>query len=239
MTSDASVEALLPDPSRAPAAERLKAIVGAIEEEIVLGWLHPRERLVEEDLAARFDSKRHVIREAIVELERLGLVERQANKGAAVRALSPKDVRQIYTVREALESLAAQQLPLPCDSTVLAEVTAIQAAHRRAVTEHNPRAAFRANMRFHEVLFGACGNPHLAEAIRTFAQRVHGARSMTAADPLYLRRASAEHDEIVDALRQGDRDRLVKLCSDHIAPSRDAYLAASLLTLGERADESS
>ena len=212
------------DRPRAP--ERLRGIVSAIEEEIVLGWLQPRERLVEEELSARFATKRHVIREAISELERLGLVERQANKGATVKALGRTDVEQIYTVRQALESLAAQQLPLPCDTSLLETLTAIQAVHSRAVASADPRAAFRANMSFHETFFAACGNPHLADAIRLFAQRVHGARSFTAADPVYLRRAAAEHEEMIAALRRGDRERLVALCRDHLGPSRDAYLDA-------------
>src|SRR3546814_9723107 len=60
--------------------------------EIVLGWLQPRERLIEEDLAARFEVKRHIVREAIFELERIGLVERIPHKGAVVRMLQATEV---------------------------------------------------------------------------------------------------------------------------------------------------
>lgn len=211
---------------------RLCAIISEIEEEIVLGWLRPRQRLVEEELAARFETKRHVIREAIAELERLGLVERQANKGATVKVLNQSDVEQIYTIRETLETLAAEQLPLPCDLNLIVALTEIQDVHTRAVNEHDPRSAFRANMRFHETLFKACGNPHLAEAIRTFAQAVHGARSYTAADPNYLRQARDEHIAMIDALQRSDRAQLVRLCKGHIGPSLNAYVDAVLRGTG-------
>ena len=79
------------------------ALVDVLEEEIVLGWLQPRERLVEEELSRRFATKRHLVREAIFELERMGLVERVPNKGAVVRSLDPLEVRQVYDVRIALE----------------------------------------------------------------------------------------------------------------------------------------
>jgi len=81
-------------------------------------------------------------------------------------------------------------------------------------------------MRFHEVLFGACGNPHLVELVQTMAQKVHGARSMTAASPDHLAKSRDEHLAMIEALRMGDRARLVDLCRRHIGPSRDAYVAA-------------
>lgn len=118
---------------RQASAARVKQVANALEEEIVLGWLQPRERLIEEDIAFRFEVKRHVVREAIAELERMGLVERVQNKGAAVRMLSPTEVRQIYSVREALETLAAQQIPLPPLPETITTLIEIQEQHAAAV----------------------------------------------------------------------------------------------------------
>lgn len=211
---------------KAQTTDRVRAVAARLEEDIVLGWLLPRERLVEEELAERLDVKRHVVREALAELERVGLVERIPNRGAVVKWLDPVAVRQIYSVREALETLAAQQIPLPADPAVLASLRALQQVHAEAVEAGDARAAFRANMRFHETLFGACGNPPLVELIQGLAQKVHGARSITAASPNHLALARDEHAAMVEALAAGDRDRLVALCRRHIGPSRDAYIAA-------------
>ena len=54
----------------------LENVVGQLEEDIVFGRRRPRERLVEEDLVSQFGAKKHVIRQALVDLERMGLVER-------------------------------------------------------------------------------------------------------------------------------------------------------------------
>jgi len=191
----------------------------------VLGWLQPRERLVEEDLARRFGVKRHVVREAIFELERMGLVDRVPNKGAVVRSLDPQEVRQVYDVRIALETLAAELIPLPASPDIIAGLRYIQNRHAAAVKAEDPRAAFHANMAFHNALFAACGNPHLADLIHLSAKKVHGARSLTAVDPVYLRRACDEHWAMIEALETGDRQGLVTLARDHILPSRDVYLA--------------
>lgn len=207
-------------------ADRVRSIAAALEEEIVLGWLMPRERLVEEDLAERLAVKRHVVREALAELERVGLVERVPNRGAFVRLLDPAEVRQIYSVREALETLAAEQIALPAPAALLSRLEDIQETHGAAVAAGDARAAFRANMAFHEALFGACGNPHLVDLIQAMAQKVHGARSITAASPDHLALARDEHRAMIAALAAGDRPRLVALCRQHLGPSRDAYIAA-------------
>ena len=151
--------------------DRVRGIAATLEEEIVLGWLMPRERLVEEELAERLDVKRHVVREALAELERVGLVERVPNRGAFVKLLEPTEVRQIYSVREALETLAAEQIPLPAPDELLSQLQQIQDAHSAAVASGDARAAFRANMAFHEALFAACGNPHLVELIQAMLAR--------------------------------------------------------------------
>ena len=200
------------------------ALVDTLEEEIVLGWLQPRERLVEEELSRRFSVKRHVVRESIFELERMGLVERVPNKGAVVRSLDPDEVRQIYDVRIVLETLAAELIPLPAAPETIAELRQIQIQHTAAVDAGDPRKAFHANMAFHNTLFAACGNAHLVELIRQSAQKVHGARSLTAVDPAYLRRACDEHWAMIEALQMGDRPKLAALFKDHILPSRDVYL---------------
>ncbi|MET1029061.1 MAG: GntR family transcriptional regulator [Dongiaceae bacterium] len=212
--------------ARQPATDRAREIVKALEEQIVLGWLMPRERLLEDRLTEQFSCKKHVVREAIAELERMGLVERVLNKGATVRLLGPDEVKQVYSVREVLETLAAEQIPLPAPAAFLDGLTAIQTRHAEAVEANDYRTVFHANMAFHEALFGACGNPYLVEVIRGAAQKVHGARFFTATARPHLLRARDEHWAMIEALRIGDRKSLVDLCRGHIGPSRDAYLEA-------------
>ncbi|OYX00488.1 MAG: hypothetical protein B7Z15_20285, partial [Rhizobiales bacterium 32-66-8] len=101
---------------------------------------------------------------------RVGLVERIPNRGAVVRLLDPAEVRQIYSVREVLETLAAEQISLPIAPDVLGPLRALQQLHAEAVAAGDARGAFRANIRFHETLFRACGNPHLVELIQGLAQ---------------------------------------------------------------------
>lgn len=208
------------------AAPALADVVDALETDIVFGRLHPRERLIEDELMARFGVKRHLVRQALVALERMGLVRRERNRGASVADFLPDEVEQIYGVRQLLETAAATQIPLPLERGVLRHLQSIQRRHDQAVTAGDTLAAFRANNEFHRALFAVCGNAYLSEAIGYFAQKTHVIRSHSIARPEYLREARAQHWAMIDALEHSDRRKLVALCARHLDISRIPYIEA-------------
>jgi DNA-binding GntR family transcriptional regulator len=197
-------------------------LIAALQEEIMLGRLAPGARLVEEELTERFHTKRHVLREAFVELERFGLIERRRNRGASVRQLTIEDVNQIYAVREILERAAAEQMVF--DKKRYQVIEAAQKRHDAAVEAGDAKAVFRANFDFHEALFAACGNPYLAAAIDDFRRKSQVVWSYAIVKPEYFRNAQREHRAMLKALREGDRKRLIGLFADHLDISRQAYL---------------
>lgn len=204
----------------------LEGAVQTLEEEIVLGFLHPRERLVEDELLARFKLKRHVVRQVLVELERMGLVERKRNIGALVRAYTVKEVEDLYAVRLLLECQCVQLIRFPVPQDKLMALEATQNEHDAMIAEGNLRQVFRSNMRFHQQLFALSDNPVLVAAIQDHAQRAHSIRSSSLVLPDQLERARREHWQIIDALKAGDADKLVALCAGHLRPSLEAYVAA-------------
>jgi DNA-binding GntR family transcriptional regulator len=206
------------------AIDPLERIVAALQEDIVLGRLAPGARLVEEDLADQLKTKRHVLRQAFVELERFGLIERKRNRGASVRQLTLDDVAQIYAVREILERAAAAQIPLPMKRADLAPIEAAQRRHDAAVAAFDAKAVFRANFEFHMQLFASCGNPYLAAAIEDFRKKTHVVWSYAIVKPEYFRNAQREHKAMLKAIREGERRKLIELCAQHQNISRRAYV---------------
>lgn len=199
-------------------------IVRALEEEIALGQLAPRERLVEEELAERFDVKRHVARQALADLETMGLVVRQPNRGAAVRDYGTAEIEQLYMVRELVEGRAAELIPLPAPATLIDELNAIHARHCTAVEQGDLRRVFRENLLFHKTFFAACGNVPLVEVIENLAMKAHAIRSYSIGNPELLTRVRNEHAEMIALLKGSDRGRLVALVLQHIQPAKHAYL---------------
>lgn len=184
---------------------------------------------------ARFGYKRHVVRQALAHMEQQGLVQRRKNSGAQVRALSPKEVTEIYALREILETSSARLIRLPVPAAQLAPLVAIQRTHDAAVKAGDPRAVFRANLAFHAALHALSGNDTLIEAIAEYARRTYPVRLSTLVAPEFLEQARQDHKAIIEALRIGDQKRLLALCASHLRPSRDTYLA-NLKRLG-RLDE--
>ena len=138
----------------------------ALEFDILFGNLKPRERLVEDVLMQRFSAKRYTVRQALVDLERMGIVTRTPNRGAAVRDFTDVEVEEIAEVRATLHRRAAQRMKLPAGCGAASrKLEALQRRHDKAVAGRDPRAIDAANEAFHNALFGACGNQHLAQAI--------------------------------------------------------------------------
>lgn len=204
----------------------LAGVVATLEEDIVFGRLHPRERLIEDDLMQRFGIKRYVAREVLAALDRMGLIERRRNVGALVRSFAPKEVAELYALRVLLETEAVRLIPLPVPETSLEKLIAIQRQHDEAVRAKSLPRVFRANLAFHQALFELTGNETLQRAIAEYARQTHSIRFSAMVSGEYRERARREHWQIIEALRAGDRDGLVSLCSEHLPPSRDAYLTA-------------
>ena len=209
--------------AREPAAA---IIAKRIEEDIVLGRRQPRERLVEQDLCDLFDTHRGDVRLALFELEKKGLVERIPNRGAMVRGLTPFEVKEIYAVREELEVMAVRVIPFPVAPADIARLEDLQRQHAKAIADGEMLTVFYSNLRFHQVLYGLCGNACLIETIDLLAQKVYGIRSYANAFPEPLDHARRDHVAMIDALRGARRDDLIALTRRHLKPSPLAYIQA-------------
>jgi DNA-binding GntR family transcriptional regulator len=209
---------------REPAAAAL--IARRIEEDIVLGRRHPRERLIEQELSDLFRTHRGDVRLALFELEKKGLVERIPNRGAMVRGLTPLEVKEIYAVREELEVMAVRIIPFPVASADIERLEQLQREHAAAIANGEMLTVFYSNLRFHHALFGLCGNACLIETIDLLAQKVYGIRSYANAFPESLDRARLDHLERIKALRSSRREELIELSRRHLRPSPEAYIRA-------------
>src|SRR5258708_4739317 len=137
------------------AKEAIASVIArSLEEDIVLGRRHPRERLLEQELSEHFNTHRGDVRLALFELEKRGLIQRIPNRGAIVRDLTPEDVTEIYAVREELEVMALRTIVFPVAATDIDALEEIQKKHSAAVDKGDLLAVFYSNLRFHQVMFG-------------------------------------------------------------------------------------
>jgi DNA-binding GntR family transcriptional regulator len=198
-------------------------IVAVLEQDVIFGRFLPKQRLYEDEFIVRFSTKRHIVRAALQELERKGIVERYPNRGAAVRYFSRSEVAALYELRVILHEAAARRIAVPADPQWLAELEAARDAHAAAVVARDLASVFQTNTLFHRKLFEGAGNPYLSEAIETSNAKTHGIRSHGLGLPALLEKARAEHFAMVDAVQAGDPEALVRLCIEHMSPARAFY----------------
>jgi len=207
-------------------ADALTSMIAVLEEDVVFGRLHPRERLVEDELMERFQVKRHVARDALAILDRMGLIERRKNVGAVVRSFTVQEVQELYDLRGLLETEAARRVALPVPPERLDRLIGIQRQHDAAVAAADARTVFRVNLAFHQELFSLGSSETLRKAIAEYARQTHPIRFASLVSSDYREQARQEHWKMIEALRAGDREALITLCAEHLLPSRNAYLSA-------------
>lgn len=115
-----------------------KHVLAQLRQAILLGEMAPAQRLVENELAERFDVTRASVRAALIELESEGLVERIRNRGSRVRVVTVEEAVAITECRMALEGLCAAKAAVAATEDQLTELAGLGTAMSKAVADGEP-----------------------------------------------------------------------------------------------------
>ena len=141
--------------------------IAIIKARIAEGMLRPGDRIVEEQLAKELGLTRIPLREALIELQHNGFVERHSHKGTYVTKMDLSDAEEIYRVRTALEALAFD-LILERYQGQRVDLTSVEEM-QRAMVEARRRGdelAFReGDLEFHRRIWKLAGNKHLYRSL--------------------------------------------------------------------------
>jgi DNA-binding GntR family transcriptional regulator len=174
--------------------------------------LQAGQRLNESQLAAEFGVSRPPLREAIRTLEAEGLVSSLPRRGAFVRVLSARDVREIFTVRYALESLAGELIIGRDDAPGIAEK--LDRALDRLEAESGKAAlatVVEADLDFHRQLVTAAENLRLLHTWEQAAGEVRLAFTLVDASFFQVQYFEETHRGLVEAVRERDERRMREL----------------------------
>jgi DNA-binding GntR family transcriptional regulator len=183
-------------------------------EKIGSGELNPGERVVEAALAAELGVSSIPVREAIRELVAMGILEFAQHRGAWVRKVSLQETIDTLMVRAAIEPLAARtavdRLRGHCSVLRTALRGILDAARRRDL------AGFQhCNQQLHRAIVEASGSSVFLRVWDSMAYQVRTRftlQYLTEVDPVVL---AKEHEEIVDAIEEGDAKRAATLLRSH------------------------
>ena len=219
MPDDAAVPAAIDIPVHGSTTD---AVTDALREAILSGSLPAGSWLREQDLARSMRVSRTPVREALRLLADEQLVERSANRGCRVRAMTLDDVLAVYVVRESLECLAARTAAARPPAGL---VDRLMELHRRMeAATAAPSELARLNLEFHRTIREATGNAYLDRFLTQVEHAVRRFGQSTFADPDRAAESQAEHMEIIRAIGAGDPELAEQAAGHHMRKARNARI---------------
>ena len=198
----------------------------ALRAAILAGQYRPGDHLGEVELAGSLGVSRGTVREALRHLQQEGLVT-AGNRGMLrVNSLTPGEVRELFEVRAALESLAVREL-IASPRRAAAVAALREALGHLADEEADVTARIQADLAFHLLLCRLAGNSMLVEAWQRLEGRMRVAILNGAAwqAPMMAR---DRHAPIVDAIERGDVPAAVSVVEEHMASAAEHFAQSSV-----------
>lgn len=196
-----------------------------LRQAILKGELQPGERLMEIKLADTLGVSRTPIREAIRKLELEGLVVMIPRKGAAVANITEKDTKNVLEVRRTLEMFAVE---VACDRITEEQMAQLKEAAKAFEASKGSMDLIRiaeTDIHFHEIIYEATHNERLVQILSNLRENMYRYRIEYLKDPNYYDSLVGEHQEILDAIEAGDKEKARVCMKDHIENQQLAVIS--------------
>jgi DNA-binding GntR family transcriptional regulator len=202
---------------------RREALVRSVLTDVFLGRLRAGQHLVAQELADRFGVSQTPIREALITLAGIGVLDLLPNRGAVVRSVTARDVHEVCQVRRVLECEATRAA---CGRIDTGELLALAADTRElTAAAAGPEYVKRArdlDSHLHDLIAASCENALLAREIGRLKLLFRAYRDVSwervEAQNDYRRIPveAREHLAIIDTLIAGDAKAAAKAMAKHI-----------------------
>ncbi|MFH1329327.1 MAG: GntR family transcriptional regulator [Actinomycetota bacterium] len=191
-------------------------IVERLRSRVLSGDLQPGARILQAEIAVQMNTSTTPVREALWELAGAGLLDVDPHRGVIVHVPTRAELVDIYELRLLLEPLAI--------SAAVDNITEDELRRAEQITQRMRAAdlgqVVLANAEFHELLAAASRRPHLIEILT----RLNNVAMIYVVSNLYrvpgrVQIAIDEHQELIAACRQHDKERAVSLIATHLQAS--------------------
>lgn len=205
-----------------------------IRDAIFAGAFAPGSPLREVGLAADLGVSRGSVREGLGLLEREGLIRTAWHRGTRVIDITRVDIDEVYSLRAALDRLAALTAHQNAGDHQLADLDRLVTDMESALDRGAGGADLVIlDMAFHDAVYAAASNARLTTAWRAIRSQVHlfQLRRVELALDHYRTRVVAEHRQLAELIRDGDPARLARAAESHVHSARRGLLADMTLPM--------
>lgn len=197
-------------------SEESSPLVDRFRHDIVNGAFHPRERLVEAELAERYGAKRSTMRAAVLQLTAEGLVEREPNRGARVRALTVEEGIEVAQVRRELESLCARLAAERATAEERECLEQLNAELHEARRDLDMPRYLRLNAAFHTMILEMSRQKVASDVVARLGNLNFNRHFPMTFNTPAPATAEAEHDRLTRAILDGDGDGAAQAMYNHL-----------------------
>lgn len=179
---------------------------------ILTGEMAPGTPIRQDAIAERLGVSRVPLREALRTLEGEGQVTYRPHRGYQVADLSLDDLLEVYRIRELLETEATMKAVGSVDVATLEQA---QRDIEKAALDNDIVGMAAANRQFHFAMLEASGMPRLTRLVRVLWDATDAYRALYYSHNDNRDRVHWEHLAIIEAVRAGDADEVVRLWNQH------------------------
>ena len=183
----------------------------------------PDDRLVQEKLAAELDISRTPVREALLRLEKEGVLHLASSGGFRLNKISEEETRELYQARAAIEGQAARILAVRNDPAEIAELRAI-IQNAEKLTNPTTKDYFIANRTIHRSFMEAANNRFLLEMFDLIWGRAMALHLFAAIENADIASSLGNHMALVDAIATGDKTQALEQFTLHIQDGFELHI---------------
>jgi len=197
-------------------AARKRKAYETLKEHILSNQLEAGEALLEDELAAQFDLSRTPVREILTQLSHERLVKRNSYVGTYVTQITREDVREVYEIRGALESLAVQTAMMRISERELEDLERVYDQASQEIDHGRINSAVGKFRKMHDVIIANANNSRLQAYLRSLDNESRRILTIATASPNYDAKPGLdEKHEILLALRDRGAERAGQLIIRH------------------------
>ena len=203
-----------------------EAVCETLRDAIRKGILEPGERLMEVQLAEELGISRTPVREAIRKLEQEGYVIMMPRRGTYVSDISTNDVKEIFEIRSALESLAAGLAARRIEPEELETLQNLLMEIEGYIAKNDIEKIVETDIKFHGLLYKVSRNERLVNIISNLKEQLARFRTLSMSYPGRLQETLEEHSEMVEAIANGDVSAARDAAEHHMERAEKTLLKA-------------
>lgn len=213
-----------PTPLAKDARQGGHAIAARIRRAVALGEIVPGQRLLQRDVAEQYGVSITPVREAFMQLAAQGFIAIDLNRGAVVILRSPEEIRELYEVRKALETLATVKA---AEHLTAQDYDVLEQLCEQLSNAGTNEARIEANAAFHNRIHVASGMHYLVSLIDNLRELLSYYVNTLYRDLLGIHEAAEGHHRILDACRAQDEDAIRAAIEDHLEGSAEIAIAVA------------